>query len=146
MAAAPAAEISTFELDRGKEHPDAPSYTVDTLEFLTGKLGDSARLHLLIGADQALDFRRWRSWERILDLATPAVMMRAPPDRAEFRAALEARIGAAEASRWLGWVVPTPNMAINATEIRSRLARGEAVDDLLQPAVVEYIQRHRLYR
>jgi len=35
---------------------------------------------------------------------------------------------------------------ISATEIRTRLAKGEQVDELVPPPVLRYIQEHRLYQ
>jgi nicotinate (nicotinamide) nucleotide adenylyltransferase len=95
VADVPGAKISTIELDRkGK------SYTIDTLRALHKQQGNSVgsspspRLrarppapspapifHLLIGADQALDFHRWKNWQEIIELATPAVMLRPPWSR-----------------------------------------------------------------
>jgi nicotinate-nucleotide adenylyltransferase len=43
-------------------------------------------------------------------------------------------------------VVEAPLVDISATEIRQRVARGEPIDGLTPPVVVEYIQAHGLYR
>jgi nicotinate-nucleotide adenylyltransferase len=37
-------------------------------------------------------------------------------------------------------------MAISGTEIRTRVARGEAMGGLVPPAVARYIDEHGLYR
>lgn len=140
VAGVPGAEISTIELDR-----PGPSYMVDTLEALRGDLGESAATFLLMGSDQALDFHRWKQWPRILELATPAVMVRPPLDDDSYRQALGRAYAADEAARWLGWTVDVPAMAVCATDVRRRLAAGERTEDLLLPAVREYIRAHRLY-
>ena len=67
------AEIDTLELDRA-----GPSFTVDTLTIMRERFGADRRMHLLIGADAALSFERWKDWRRILQLAEPAVMPRPP--------------------------------------------------------------------
>lgn len=141
LADVPDAEISTLELDR-----PGPSYTVDTLRSLREQLGPEVELRLLLGSDQALSFHRWREWEKILDLATPAVMVRPPLDAASFGAQLAAVYPRGEADRWLGWSTPVPQMDICATELRSRLAAGDDVRGLIQPAVIRYIRTHGLYR
>lgn len=137
----PEAEICTFELDR-----PAPSYTVDTLEALAAAAPAGTRFRLLMGSDSALGFDRWRNPERILELATPAVMLRPPMTRERFIEAMTARAGAATARRWADWVVDIPQRPESATAVREGLAAGRSVDDLVDPAVLAYVREHGLYR
>ncbi len=134
------AEIDTIELDR-----PPPSYTVDTLEALRRRLGPRTTLLLLIGSDQALAFHEWKDWPRILELATPSVMVRPPFDEATYQTRLGEIYSVEEAGRWMGWSVAVPPMDICANELRRRLASGGDVDGLIQPAVIAYIRRHGLY-
>ena len=136
----PGAEVSTVEIDRG-----APSYFVDTLVALRATLGDDVDLRFLIGADQALDFDRWKDWQRILELATPVVILRPPWTFVKLGVALSERWGEAEGDRWLNRVVETPLVDVSATDVRERLRAGAAVDDLLDPPVAAYIREHGLY-
>jgi nicotinate-nucleotide adenylyltransferase len=136
----PDAEICSHELDR-----PGPSYTVDTLETVCGQLEPGAELHLLIGSDQALVFEKWKSWRRILELSTPAVMVRPPLDEGAYRRRLAETYPADQAARWLGWTADVPYLDICATELRQRLAEGRDVRGLLQPAVLAYIREHGLY-
>ena len=65
IAEIPNAKTSTIELDR-----PGPSYTVDTLRSLKASRHQGIEasrenanaFFLLIGADQALDFHRWKEW------------------------------------------------------------------------------------
>ena len=70
--ATPIPEIDQRELQRG-----GPSYFVDTLRSFRAE-DESTPLRFLIGADQALQFRRWHNWEQILDLAHPVIAAAAP--------------------------------------------------------------------
>ncbi len=140
IAAVPGAEIDTCELDR-----EGPSYTVDTLEMLRERFGPGATLYLLMGSDQALEFTRWHRWRRILELATPAVMVRPPHTGATYRKELAARYGPDEARTWLRWTLDLPRMDIHATRLREALASGDGVDELLDPGVLRYVREHRLY-
>lgn len=145
----PRASISTIELER-----DGPSYFVDTLEEIAEQEEDAgdaegrsgATRRFLIGADQAVQFHRWRSWERILELAEPAVMLRPPWDEASFHAALT-EAGTDESARdaWMRRIVIAPLRDIDGTTIRRLLREGEDVSHLLDPAVLAYIHRHGLY-
>jgi nicotinate-nucleotide adenylyltransferase len=42
-------------------------------------------------------------------------------------------------------VLPLPAMPVSATDLRARLARGEAIAPLVAPAVAGYIAQHHLY-
>jgi nicotinate-nucleotide adenylyltransferase len=162
IADVPGAKISTIELDR-----QGKSYTIDTLRALHEAYSSQARVsaaqrrgrspqasgpkpqaafHLLIGCDQALDFRRWKQWQEILTLATPAVMLRPPWTPKKLAEALKSKHSAAEAERWLSWTLNLPLIDINATEIRQRLSNGASVDGMLAPAVAEYIRVNGLYQ
>jgi nicotinate-nucleotide adenylyltransferase len=136
----PNAEISTVELDR-----PGPSYMIDTLRALRDQFGSDADLRLLIGSDQALQFRRWKGWREILQLATPAVMVRPPLDAAAYRRRLRQTYSAREAERWLSWAVPVPQLDICATRLRARLAENQDATELIDRAVLEYIREHDLY-
>jgi nicotinate-nucleotide adenylyltransferase len=137
----PNVEISTLELDR-----PPPSYTIDTLRALIAPASDARpAAFLLIGADQALDFHRWKDWQEILRLATPAVMLRPPWTPATYRVALLARYDDAEARRWESVMLRAlPTMDISATDLRQRLSRNET-HEMIAPAVERYIRRHGLY-
>jgi nicotinate-nucleotide adenylyltransferase len=140
LAGRPNVRIATVELDRG-----GPSWWVDTLELvkLAGEPDDE--LLFLIGADHALDFHRWRKWERILDLATPVVMARPPLDAAALTSELRRRYAADEAAWWSRRIVELPAVDVSSTEVRRRIATGEPVDDLVAPAVARYAREHGLY-
>ena len=141
VAEAPGAELSTIELDR-----PGPSYTVDTLHSLHGELDSGTEVFLLIGSDQAIGFHDWKDWPGILELATPAVMVRPPLDGDAFRVQLRAHYDAAETTRWMSWAVAVPQLDIGATGLRERLGSGGDARGLLQPTVLAYIHEQGLYR
>lgn len=140
LAGSPGISISTLEIDRA-----GPSYTVDTVEALSREHGPGVELRLLIGSDQALEFTRWHRWRRILQLATPVVMVRAPLSEAAYEQHLREAFSRTDARKWLGWTVEVPQMDICATRLRERLASGEDVSDSLDAAVAKYIREHGLY-
>ena len=140
IRAMPIAAISTVELDRG-----GPSYFVETLEALRAELGDGVNLHFLIGADQAVDFRRWKDCERILRLATPAVLLRPPWTRDRLLDALVGAHGEDEGRRWMDRVTTAPLLDVSATELRRTLAAGEEPIGALDAAVAAYVREHGLY-
>ena len=136
----PGAEISTIELERS-----GPSYTIDTIESLRATLGRQVEMRLLIGADQALEFQRWKRWKELVEFSPPTVMLRPPLDRAAFVAELWRRYESDIAARWVGWIVDVPQMNISATEVRRRVAAGEETTGMLDAEVWQYILKHGLY-
>jgi nicotinate-nucleotide adenylyltransferase len=113
-----------YAIDERELDPAHSGYTVDTLQAIGGKPV------LLMGADQYAQFETWQRWREILERAEVAVFARpgwnAPEGRARH--------------------VPFAPMAVSASDIRARLARGEDVSAHLPPQVLDYIRRHSLYR
>lgn len=134
------AVVLTDEIDRADA--GEPSYTVETLTRLQSELPLHVKLRLLMGGDQMRAFSRWKSPEKIVEIADPLVMVR-PPDTRE---SLLAAMPEAQRGFWAGRLVDVPLMDISGTEIRRRVTAGESIDDLVPRAVAQYIERHRLYR
>jgi len=135
IAGRPALRASDLELRR-----TGPSYTVDTLRVLRAD-GERRPIRLLIGSDQARNFHSWREPDAILEMATPAIVLRPPDTREQF-------VNDAEQSgdvRMLAWLLPVDPVECSSTDARRRLAAGEPVDDLLDPAVVRLIRERSLY-
>ncbi len=108
------------------------SYTVDTLRQLRADEPD-AQLFLLIGADQAREFRTWREPDEIARLAAVVALSR------------EGDPGANPAEPALRTLAVT-RLDISATDIRRRVAAGEPIRYLVPEAVAAIIRREHLYR
>jgi nicotinate-nucleotide adenylyltransferase len=122
-----------YAIDERELAPNATGYTYDTLVALHAQLGASVPLVTLIGADQYEKLDTWHRARELFSLCRFAVFGRP----ASAHATEKPRPG----------VIPVemPPIAISATGIRARIARGEDVSaDLPQP-VLRYIQRHHLY-
>lgn len=148
----PRAATWTDEINRAR--PDEPSYTIDTLTRLRSALAaaglESTRTHLLIGADQALGFHRWREAHRLIEIAEPIVMVRGlVAESRHLRAAL-AKFGVwtdSELDQWTSRLVQSEPIDASSTAIRAALARNDqqAASRMLDPRVLTYINTHRLY-
>lgn len=129
IAGSQAFEVSTHEIER-----EGVSYTVDTLQYLH-ELYPSARLTLLIGADNAREFATWRDPDRIARGAAIAVW---------------ARPGSDLPPELLPGVtyhrIDAPLLEISSTDIRRRAAEGLSIRYLVTGPACEYIERHGLYR
>lgn len=147
----PHAAVWTDEIDRAAR-TNAPSYTIDSLERLRAATQSAAEIRLLIGADQAASFHKWREPRTIIRLAPPLVMLRGSD--ADSLATMLRAAGfwtQPELEQWAASVVPTPLSPISSTRIRELLASSDPVNEAelvagLDPAVLGYIRAHRLYR
>jgi nicotinate-nucleotide adenylyltransferase len=118
-----------YEVDERELSASASPYTVDTLTALRAERPHD-EFYLLLGADQYASFRAWRRPEDVARLARIAVFTRPGYE-----------LPAGEAI-----VVPMAAMAVSASDIRARAARGESLESLVPPAVANYISAKRLYR
>ncbi len=128
-----------------------PSYTVDTLRKLRVLAPHTTALRLLIGADQAAQFHRWRQPREIIALAEPVVMLRAPSETAgQLMAAIAPHWSPDDAANWRSRIVEVPTMDVSATTIRAAAARGELdsaeFSRMLPAPVRDYISSRRLYK
>ncbi len=120
-------KLDTVELERG-----GLSYTVDTLEELSRRYA-GAELFLIVGEDALDDFAKWKSPNRIKELATIAILRR-------HRGLSERPLppGVVEASSRL--------VELSSTEIRARVKAGNSIHGFVPEAVETYIESNALYR
>lgn len=152
--------VWTDELDRARRRGAkaiARSYTIDTLVRLRSVLPARVEIRLLIGADQAAQFHRWRAARRIIALAEPLVMAREPiVTVAALHHALDARFWRLDEKRaWCARMAPNEPLPAASTDVRAALpgaprsARSWAKHPALgalDPKVAAYIRAHGLYR
>jgi nicotinate-nucleotide adenylyltransferase len=132
--------VSERELERGEI-----SYTVETLEELRTE-HPRATLDWVIGADNIGKLMEWKSIDTIFSLANFVVLSRGTA--AELQPMLAARRSEPDARSTHGAVVfaANPPVPVSSTEIRRRVAAGEAIDDLVDARVSRYIDHYGLYR
>ncbi|MGD8999565.1 MAG: nicotinate-nucleotide adenylyltransferase [Granulosicoccaceae bacterium] len=141
--------VDARELDR-----EGPSFTVDTLAQLRRELGETP-LCFILGADAFSQFHHWHDWPGILELAHLVVAQRPgcgivlEDDR--LAAAYEQRrtddVQALHNSpAGTIYVCEVTQLAVSATQVRSRVQTGKSARWLVPDAVWEYIQQHRLYQ
>ena len=143
------ADIADAQVLRIEVESAAPCYSIDTvqriLEMQVAGAIMSGPLRLVVGSDQALNFRTWRDWDRLTTLAEPAVALRPPHTREDWPGLVRASFDESWAARWLRWTLPIDPVQVSSTEIRRRLGAGEPVGDMLTPAVAAYVRKRGLY-
>lgn len=120
--------LATVELDQNAR-------TVDSLEARRPR-----DAFFVLGGDELTAFASWKSPERVLELVRLAVAMR-PGSSRDGVAAARKRLAAGD--RIVEFEMDP--VAVSSSEIRARIAHGEAVDDVLPPRVFEAVARLGLY-
>lgn len=151
------AAVWTDEIDRARAASTnaESSYSVHTLRRARAWLDDHGMsgvpLRLLIGADQALSFHRWRDPRDILRLAAPVVMVRNGAG-ADARTlgdglALSEFWRADEIETWKNCVVRMARMDVSSTQTREALSKGdwEKAARWLHPKVIAWIRAGGIY-
>jgi nicotinate-nucleotide adenylyltransferase len=132
-------------------------YMVDTLAELRLELGETVAILLIVGADAFAGLESWRDWRRLFDLCHFVVAHR--PGYAAWERRLTGALAGEYARRHrddatLLKTVPAGYIArraitpldISASRLRADLGAGRSVRYLLPDPVLDYLERHRLYR
>lgn len=136
----PKFEVSDYEINK-----TGFSYTLETVRRFKTKFGKDTTLYWLIGADAVKELRHWYKIEELIDACELCVMYRAGCHKPDF-SNLESAWGKQRIQKMERNVIETPLINLSSTEIRKRIADGEDVSEMLHPKVLEYIDKHRLYR
>ena len=128
--------LSTTEIER-----DGPSYTLDTLAELWRRLGSGDEVYFIVGWDKLSELPRWHAPERIIRLCRLVAVPRPGIARPDL-AALEGSIPGLSQRVIL---LDRPRVDVSASDIRERVARGLSIDELVPPAVEQYIREQGLY-
>lgn len=109
-----------------------PSYTVDTLAFLTEKYPEK-EFALIMGADNLVSFKKWKNYEVLLKNYPIFVYPRPGADTSE----------------WIGHpsitFTDTPLMEISSTYIRQAIGAKKDVQFFLPDPVIEFIEKKGMY-
>jgi nicotinate-nucleotide adenylyltransferase len=122
-------EDDCYEIDARELSPGVSGYTVDTLRELRLELGAQTPLWLLMGADQYSKLDSWHRPQDVKKLAKIGVFAR-PGVQSPANVQL----------------IPMQPLAVSASEIRARVARGEDISGMVPAAVAQYIAEKGLYR
>jgi nicotinate-nucleotide adenylyltransferase len=138
LARAAFQELPEVELPRDELDRAGPAYSVDTVEELERRFGDVV---LVVGGDMFASFLTWHDPDRILEHARLAVAAR-PGTSSESFDAVFAELNRPDRVTFF----ELPPVDISASEVRRRVAAGEAYDALVPPAVARLIEELGIYR
>ena len=131
-----------FEADDIEIRRGGTSYSVDTLTSLRRR-DPQAQFYFIIGADSLQELHRWREVGRLVRLCTFVIVVR---PGFEPRRVVDPKLDAATRRRLRQHVLRGHACDIASRDIRARVARGEPMRYLVPDAVLQYINRHKLYR
>jgi len=143
LADEPRCSLWRDELERTP--PGEAGYAIDSVRRLAERF-PGRPIRLLIGADQAVAFHRWKDAATLLELSPPLIACR--DDAAATREALTASLRATGAwtseqiERLSAGCFACPLIDVSSTRIR---AAANQAGDVLHPAVAAYIRSHGLY-
>lgn len=136
IADKPYFKLSTMEIER-----TGPTYTVDTIAELQAQLGAGDELFFILGWDNLNQLPQWHEPSRLVKMCRLVAVPRVDSPTPDLDS-LEAAI-AGLSQRVI--LLDAPQIDINASEIRRRVARGLSISQLVPEPVERYIQEHRLY-
>ena len=111
-------------------HMPRPSYTIDTLTYLSDQYPQH-EFSIFLGSDNLKQFKKWKNYEQILEHYQVYVYPR-PGEKSDFSHSSVKEVNA-------------PLLDISATFIREAIQQERSVRYLLPDAVVDYIRDKKLY-
>lgn len=109
-----------------------PSYTIDTLRFLTENFGSQMRFSILMGADNIARFDTWKEYEKILE-SYPIFVYPRPGYVVE------------KFADKITYLEGAPLFDFSATDVREAFAAGKPIDAMVCPEVEKYIKSNKLW-
>jgi nicotinate-nucleotide adenylyltransferase len=136
IADKPYFELSTMEIER-----PGPSYTVDTLAELRGRLVEEDELFLILGWDNLAELPQWQEPSTLITQCHVVAVSRPDFPRPNLKK-LEADIPGIS-KRVM--IMDKFMLEVSSSEIRDRVARGLSIHHLVPEAVNRYIKHYGLY-
>ncbi len=136
IAEQPYFKLSTMEIDRA-----GPSYTVDTITELQAQLGAGDELFFILGWDSLAQLPLWKEPSRLIKACRLVAVPRPGYSLPDLKF-MEPKVPGLSQRVIL---LDKPEVDIDATEIRNRVAQGLPIGHLVPEPVDEYIRQHKLY-
>ena len=148
----------SLELER-----EGPSYSIDTIRLIKQSLPEAHQLYFIVGLDAFLEIHTWRAFDHLFEETALAVMSRpgsglwTQATSKEVLAYIQQYIAPDYTLTADGRMLVHPHkqnvyllsvtpVDISSSHIRTRIQRGEPIDEWVAPQVVRYIQQKGLYQ
>ena len=131
---------------------DGASYTYQTLAELHADGWAPSHLFFILGADAFAEIAQWREFDRVVEGTNLAVVGRTGTslESALARTPLRPRVRPLDQASepWAGtgvYLIEAATRDVSSTQIRTELAAGRSIAQLVPQAVERHIIRHALY-
>ena len=121
--------VSRVDIDR-----PGPTYTIDTIRDIAEQR-PGAELYFITGADALAQILSWRGWQDAVQMARFVGVTRPGYELSDAHLPTDSVM-----------LLDVPAMAISSSGCRERVADGRPVWYLVPDGVVQYINKHKLYR
>lgn len=144
----PLLDVDELELQRS-----APSYSIDSVIYIRGKMDTDAPLYLCLGMDAFLEIETWHRWSELIDYCHIVVCDR-PNYMAPQRGSLHKWINnhycndvskIRKNSRGYVFFCHLSMLPISSSNIRSNIKYGLPIDGMTPSRVIDYIRTNKLY-
>lgn len=126
-------EVSDIEI---KNMADK-SYTIDTLIKLHEQYkNDFAKFFLILGIDNIIDFPKWKTPEKLFELAEIVVLNRPGYKISDIKHNFVEKVT----------FIDVPMMDISSTMIRDYIQNNKSIKSLVLPEIEKYITQNNLYK
>jgi len=137
--------FSTLEIDSREISRGGGSYMIDTLRELKRIYKDEP-ICLIIGMDSYLKIKTWKDWQEFSKLVHMVILQRQGFDLIDsslgsFQTTKEAQQLKLE-SNGLLYFSNCPKINISSSDIRSRIAANQNLNDFLPESVISYLRLH----
>ncbi len=122
-----------FRASNVEFHLPKPSYTIDTLTYLTEKF-PLEKFTVIMGSDSYQNLSRWKNYEKLLEHY--AILVYERPGFIVDREALPKNVT----------VLKAPLLEISSTHIRNMVKQGKSIRYLVPDAVMDSITENRYYQ
>jgi len=112
-----------------------PCYTDQTISYLT-ESHPNISFFLCLGEDSFHSFTEWHHWREIIDHCSLLVANRPGSTVHQSNKKLAAHAD----------FVDHEPIEVSSSQVRERIVRGESIDALVPPAVLEVIKKNKLYQ
>lgn len=143
----PSLHVSTIE-----QLLPPPSFTIDTLNYLQHHSVGEVEFYFIIGEDAFMDILSWRKYQSVLEASHFIVFLRKGCKDNALPDLLRHLNYKDKGEKWYNGTnnksIFTSNLslpAVSSSEIREQYLKGNPIDSLTPPGVVEYIREHKLY-
>lgn len=128
-----------FYLDQFEIQKNKVSYSIDTIKHFIDMF-NNADIFIMIGLDQAAEFKKWKDWKDILKLVHLRVFNRAGT-KSDINKIIENLKGYGNDPKQ----IEAPLIDISSQYIRQLIKQHKSIKYLVPKRVEDYIEKNKLY-